>query len=85
MRRSNGGAEQSSLARGKAATLLSSVTMTLANEESSISGDSDASSDSGVEQDNRDALAQCRQALGLSINYMRTWKPRDAFREFYQN
>jgi hypothetical protein len=30
-------------------------------------------------------LTRCRQALGLSIKYVESWKPRDAFREFFQN
>ena len=59
--------------------------MTPPVRENCALSDSDSSSDWDEEYDDRDALARCRQALGLSINYVRTWKPRDAFREFFQN
>jgi hypothetical protein len=60
--------------------------MVLAGKESSVlTNDSDASSDYDDEYEDREALTRCRQALGLSIKYVETWKSRDAFREFFQN
>jgi hypothetical protein len=40
--------------------------------------------DQGFYED-RDTLSRGRQALGLSVNYVPSWKPPHAVREIYQN
>lgn len=35
--------------------------------------------------EDRETLKPGKQALGISIEYVRDWTTRDAFREFFQN
>ena len=41
------------------------------------------SSDYDDRYEDREALTRYRQALGISIKYVETWKSRDAFQEFF--
>jgi hypothetical protein len=36
-------------------------------------------------EEDPDVLKKCRVSLGLSREYTPTWRPKDAFRELYQN
>lgn len=58
----------------------------MAATDSLHGSDSENAFDSWDDEDHRDDGLRPRSvALGLNRDYVRRWKPNDAFREFYQN
>jgi hypothetical protein len=52
--------------------------------EATLSEDDDDATVHNNEED-LDVLKKCQVSLGLSREYTPTWRPKDAFRELYQN